>query len=91
MVGRGAAVDAARGTRRSSGVAGALRRYGASSTQQLGLVRERKLLGARLEEEVERVEDRHLGDQVDLDLNSRRLLREHQPRQVVATADPAAS
>ena len=34
---------------------------------QLGVVAEREILGARLEEEVERVEHRHLGDQVDLD------------------------
>ncbi len=51
--------------------------------QQLRLVGERKLLGARLEEEVERIEHRHLGDEIDLDAKEGRHLREHQPRQVV--------
>ena len=48
------------------------------------LVGERKLLGVRLEEEVERIEHRHLGDQVDLDAQLVGLLREDQPREVVA-------
>jgi hypothetical protein len=49
-----------------------------------GVVAERKLLGLGLEEEVEGVEHRHLGDHVDGNLEVRRRLREHQPRQVVA-------
>ena len=47
-------------------------------------VGEGNLLGIGLEEEVERVEHRHLGDQIDLDLELAGLLGEHQTRQVVA-------
>ena len=47
------------------------------------VVAERKIIGRRLEKEVERVEHRHLGHQVDLDPKRRGLVREHQPRQVV--------
>ena len=42
------------------------------------------MFGGRLEEEVERVVDRHLGDQVDLDAELVDLLGERQPRDVVA-------
>ena len=48
------------------------------------LVAERKGLRVRLEEEVERIEHRHLGDQVHLDAQLRRLLREHEAREVVS-------
>ena len=44
------------------------------------LVAERKGLRVRLEEEVERVEHRHLGDQVHLDAQLAGLLREHEAR-----------
>ena len=46
------------------------------------LVGERELLGGRLEEEVERIEDRHLRDEIDFDEQLTRLLREtrHAPR-----------
>ena len=47
------------------------------------LVTERKSLRVRLEEEVERVEHRHLGDQVHLDAELVGLLREDEPREVV--------
>jgi hypothetical protein len=47
------------------------------------VVGERELLGAFLQEEVERVVDRHLGDQIDGDLELARHLREHQAREVV--------
>ncbi|MDT4827529.1 hypothetical protein FQZ97_608780 [compost metagenome] len=47
-------------------------------------VGEGNLFRIGLEEEVERVEHRHLGDQVDLDLQFAGLLREHQARQVIA-------
>ena len=49
----------------------------------LGLVLEREVLGRRLQEEVERIEHRHLGHQVDLDAHLGRRVGEHQPRQVV--------
>ncbi len=48
-----------------------------------GVVVERELLGGGLEEEVERIDHRHLGDEIDLDAKLARLLREHEPREVV--------
>ena len=51
---------------------------------QRRLVAERHGLGVLLEEEVERVDDRHLGDQVDDDVQLGGALREDQPGQVVA-------
>jgi hypothetical protein len=54
-----------------------------SSTSQ-SMVRERILLGVRLEEEVERIEHRHLGDQVDLDAELVCLLGEYEPAEVVS-------
>ncbi|MCY1528932.1 hypothetical protein D9M68_640550 [compost metagenome] len=50
----------------------------------VGGVVEGNLLGVGLEEEVEGVEHRHLGDQVDLHLHLAGLFREDQARQVVA-------
>ena len=47
-------------------------------------VDERELLGRGVDEEVERVDHRHVGHQVDRDLQLARLLREHQPRDPVA-------
>ena len=47
-------------------------------------VGERKLLGVRLKEEIEGIDDRHLGHQIDFDPEFARLLREDQPGQVVA-------
>ena len=51
--------------------------------RDLGLVGERTVLGRRFEEEIERIQHRHLGDQIDLDAKARGLVREHQARQVV--------
>jgi hypothetical protein len=51
--------------------------------QQVRFVAERELAGARLEKEFERVDDRHLGHQVDLDLQLPHRLGEHQARQPV--------
>ena len=48
------------------------------------LVAERKSLRVRLEEEIEGIEHRHLGDQVHLDAQLARLLREHEAREVVS-------
>ncbi len=48
------------------------------------VVDERHLVGARLQEEVERVHHRHLGHQVHFEREHRRLGREGQPGQVVA-------
>ena len=42
------------------------------------------LLGVLLEEEVERVDHRHVGDQVDLDGELRRPLEKDEPREIVA-------
>ncbi len=49
-----------------------------------GIVAEGKGLAFRLEEEVERIDHRHVGDEIDGDLELRGLLREHQARQVIA-------
>ena len=49
-----------------------------------GLVLEREFLGVRFEEEVERVVHRHLGHEVDLDLELGDLVRVDDPREVVA-------
>ena len=51
---------------------------------QRGIVGEGPLLGLGLEEEVERIDHRHVGDEVDHDLEQLGLLREDQARQVVA-------
>ena len=59
-------------------------RYGSQFLRELRIVVERVVLGVFLHEEIERVDHRHLGDQVDLDRKLARLLQEHQPRQVVA-------
>ena len=70
-------------------VAGELRRQRAGLAirrqfeRLLGRIGEGKLLGLRLEEEVERVEHRHLGDQIDFDAQFLRRLGKHQPGQVV--------
>ncbi|KDB52787.1 hypothetical protein X805_16520 [Sphaerotilus natans subsp. natans DSM 6575] len=50
---------------------------------QAVLVDEGEVLGARLEEEVEGVVDRHLGHQIDGDLELRGLLREDQAGEIV--------
>ncbi|MNP15308.1 hypothetical protein D3C76_1076620 [compost metagenome] len=47
-------------------------------------ITEGHLLGVGFEEEVERVEHRHLGDQVDFHPQAVGFLREHQARQVIA-------
>ncbi len=44
------------------------------------LVLEGELLGVRLEEEIERIDDRHLGHQIHLDRQLARLLLEHEAR-----------
>ena len=48
------------------------------------LVGERELLRGRLEEEVERIEDRHLRDEIDFHEQLTRLLREHDTPEVIA-------
>ena len=59
-------------------------RYGASSLRSDRLVRERIRLGLGLEEEVERIDHRHVGDEIDLDEELRHLLGKHDAREVVA-------
>ena len=46
-------------------------RNGASSLRSLGSYANGNCLGRRLEEEVERIDDRHLGDEIDLDRAAR--------------------
>ena len=84
IVRRRRAVDARRDSAARRGVSGSACRNGCSSRRCHVLVAERKVLGVRLEEEVERVVDGHLGDQVDLDAELAHLLREREPRDVVA-------
>ena len=48
-----------------------------------GVVDEGHLFGLRLQEEVERVQDRHLGDQVDLDAERVGLFGKHQAGEIV--------
>jgi hypothetical protein len=45
---------------------------------------ERKAVGGRLDKEVERIDHRHLGREIDLDLEFGGLLRKHEPRQPIA-------
>ena len=49
-----------------------------------GRVDEREVLGLLLEEEVERIDDRHVGDEVDLEHQLGRVLRKDEARLVVA-------
>ena len=51
--------------------------------QFLGVL-ERKFFGIGLDEEIERVDDREFGGQVDLDLEVGHLFRKHEPREPVA-------
>jgi hypothetical protein len=85
-------IDAAQGLTRNAvdvflkgGVAGSLldqeRR---SSWRSPSVVGERNFLGVRLKEEIEGIDHRHLGDQIDLDPELAGFLREHQARQVIA-------
>jgi hypothetical protein len=60
-----------------------LRQVRQQVVMQSGLVRERILLGRRLEKEVERVVHRHLRNQIDRDFELGRLVGKHEPRQVV--------
>ena len=55
------------------------------------VVGERIVLGARLEEKIERIEDRHLGDQIDFHEELRRSVRERPAARDNCPADPAAS
>lgn len=52
--------------------------------QQCRMIRERKLLGVGFQKEVERVNDRHLGDEVDFDDQLLSSLGEHQPSDIIA-------
>ena len=49
-----------------------------------GGITERKLLGRRLQEEIERVDDRHFRDEIHLDHQFPRRVGKDQPRQIVA-------
>jgi hypothetical protein len=74
-----------RGQQRLEPRSGRGRRHeGCQITRQRRIVGERPLLGLRLEEKVEGVDDRDLGDEVDLDRERARRLREDHPGQVVA-------
>ena len=51
---------------------------------QFRFVGERTLLGVGLDEEIERVDDRKFGGQIDLNLEFRHFLRKHEPRLPIA-------
>ena len=53
-------------------------------TSQRRVVHERNCLGARLDEEIERIDHRQVGDQIDFDREAACLLREHQAREIIA-------
>ena len=69
--------------RAKSGVAGAVSKNGAELALVRRLVSEREVLRVRLQEEVERIQHRHLGDQIHLDAQLARRLREHEAREIV--------
>ena len=56
----------------------------AQAPAQPGLVDERKRFGRRFQKEVERIEDRQLGDQINVDQQLARPVGEDEPREVVA-------
>ena len=68
----------------NSGVGASCRRKRLQLLQLPVFVGERKRFGLRLEEEVERVVDRHLGDEIDLEPELTDPLGEGQSRQIVA-------
>ena len=61
----------------------ALGQIGLQLVAKLGRVGKRKLLGAGLQKKVKGVEHRHLGHQIDGDLEFAGFFREHQPGQII--------
>ena len=59
-------------------------RKGLQFLGQPRLVDERNLLGRRLQEKVERVDDRHLGDEIDFDRQLCGRFGKYEPRQKIA-------
>ena len=59
------------------------RQIGRKITLLPGRVGERKVLRVRLEKEVERIEHRHLGDQIDFDAQLLGLVRKHDAREII--------
>ena len=57
---------------------------GASSSLRSAGIGERKFVGLRLDEEVERIDHLHVGEEIDGDGELGGLLREHETRQPVA-------
>jgi hypothetical protein len=57
---------------------------GRSSVLRSSVYSERKTVGVGLDEEIERIDHGHLGDEVDLDLELGGLLRKDEARQPVA-------
>ncbi len=60
-----------------------LRQVGRESTLLVGRIRQRKALRVRLKKEVERVEHRHLGDQIDFDAQLFGLVRKNYAREII--------
>ena len=63
---------------------GRLHQVGHQFAPLVGVVLERKCFRVRCQEKVEGIQNRHFGDQSHLDLQFACLVREHQPRQIVA-------
>ena len=57
---------------------------GGKFVAQVVRIGEGKVLGVGFDEEIERIDHRHLGDEVDLDAEFVGRLRKHQPRQPIA-------
>ena len=72
-------------------LAGSCFKYGASSLRCRGFIFERIVLGIGFQEKVERVDYRHLGDQIDFDAEFARSLRKDQAREIIRLRDPVAS
>ena len=64
--------------------AGSTSRYGSRSLRRAALVDERNLLRLGLQEKVERITHGHVGDEIDVDEESRHLLGKHDAREEIA-------
>ena len=67
-----------------SGPAFVAHQAGGEFFSQLWWIGERESLGVILDEEIERVDDRHVGDEIDLDFKFGRFLGEYETRQPIA-------
>ena len=59
-------------------------KIGGKFANQSGVIGERKLLGFLFQEEIEWIDDRHLGDEIDFNRKLFRLFRKDQPGKAIA-------